>query len=44
MNDARFITGHSYQDLLHVAIQNGEFVKYGELIHYLFFLGFQPLV
>jgi len=43
MSHACFVTGHSYQDLLRVAIQNGEFVKYEELIRYLF-LGFQPLV
>jgi hypothetical protein len=38
-----FITGHNYEDLLHVAVQRGEFVKYEELIHY-HFLVFQPLV
>ena len=43
MNHACFVTAHSYQDLLHVAIQNGEFVKYEKLIRYLC-LGFHPLV
>jgi hypothetical protein len=37
------VTGHSSQDLLHMAVQNGEFVKFEKLIHYLF-LVFQPLV
>jgi len=43
MNHTCFVTGHSYQDLLHVVIRNGGFVKYEVLIRYLF-LGFQPLV
>jgi len=36
MNHACFVAGHSYQDLLHLAVHGGEFVEYEELIHLTF--------